>query len=130
MTMGGAVTLKALIVKKRHLILLVFTSLSMGSFAQKENQKMEHGSLSVKAAAETVTYNFDSLNDLKENVDSILDEIITNSNETSPLTIEIQINLVITDASITFMASTTAPKSTIPATFKKLCLSLIKGVSD
>jgi hypothetical protein len=117
-------------VKKRGLILLIFLSVSIGIVAQERDKKVEHGCLSVKTASETVKYNFDSFKDLEENLDATLTEMETNLTENTPLTIEIQINLINSDTSITFTASAIGPRSTIPATVKKLCLSLLKGVSE
>ncbi len=115
---------------KRALILLIFLSLPIGTVAQYRDNKVEHGCLSVKTSSETVKYNFDSFKDLEENLDATLTEMETNLTENTPRTIEIQVNLITTDTSITFVASATGPRSTITATVKKLCLSLLKGVSE
>jgi len=48
---------------------------------QAECKKEEYGYLSVTAEAETVKYNFTSLKDLEENLDTTLNEMITNATE-------------------------------------------------
>ena len=97
---------------------------------QKESKKEEYGYLSVTAEAETVTYNFSSLKDVEENLETTLNEIISNTTEKTLVTIQILINLIKTDTKITFTASTTAPRDTISETVKKLYTSLLRGLSD
>lgn len=116
--------------KKRRLLLLLFLTLSIRSIGQKECKKEEHGYLSITAEAETIKYNFTSLKDLEENLDTTLNEMITNTTEKTMLTIDIAINLTLTDSTITFTASTTAPRDAISETVKKLYISLLRGVSD
>jgi hypothetical protein len=68
-TISGAVTLKRIGLKKNYYI--VFLLISIACIAQKQEQ----GCLTVKAESETVIYNFDSIKDLEENMDSLLNEI-------------------------------------------------------
>ena len=110
--------------KKNYYI--VFLLISIACIAQKQEQ----GCLTVKAELETVKYNFDSIKDLEENMDSLLNEIDNTNDGLVNLTIEIQLKIKDQEVSTELLASSTGPKKTITAAVKKLCHALLTGVSQ
>lgn len=111
--------------KKLLNFLLLFLSLPLVCIAQNKSNTSYQVSLSVKTDNECVTYNFDTLKNLEENLELLLDEIVKNLEETTsfPLIIELK-----TDASIlkSEISITTSPKATIDTVIYSLCSSLQK----
>ena len=108
---------------------LAIILLSPTAFAQAKD-KQESAYLKVKSGEETITYEFQSIKDLEENSEKILDEITPtdkpNKKEKRDIfTIEISLTMSLENESTTLTGSVTAPDHAIVTEVKKLRSQLI-----
>jgi hypothetical protein len=109
---------------------LVFLFFTHSSSAQKKSDASDLVSVSVTTENDTVTYNFATIKNLEENLDPLLNEIITNSDEKVLPTITVKVKIILPEITTTVITSTTGPRTTMVTTIKKICFLLLKGISE
>ena len=115
--------------KKLLYLLLVFLFFTLACIAQNKNNTSDQVCLSVKTANECVTYNFDNLKDLEENMELVQDEIVKNLEETTSFPLIIELKTVASTLK-SVITSATSPRTTVATAIKSLSTSLQKELSQ
>ncbi len=102
--------------------------------ANSDTERKESAYMSVKVGDELIKYKFNSIKDLEENTDKILDEVSSNNATGRPepcqVTVEISITVTVGITSTTLSATITTSCETMAANVKKIRSQLIAIASS
>jgi len=116
-------------VKKLLYLLLAFQSITLACPAQNKSPMGDPVSLSFKTDTESITYNFDTIKDLEENLELLLNEIVNNMDETVSFPVVIEVKTC-TSLTKTELTSTINSRTITETAIKNLYAPLQKDLSQ